>query len=84
MDKIELAIRRVLADVFEMPLEDIDKNSTQDNIAAWDSLKHLSLVVSLEEEFNIVFPIEEIGNLISFSLIEVVVKEQLQNEQKLY
>ena len=80
MDKIELAIQQIMADVFEITLEQINIESTQDNIDAWDSLKHLNLVVALEEEFGIYFPVEEIGNLISFKLIAVIVKEQLDNK----
>jgi len=80
MDKTELAIQQIMADVFEIPLEQITVESTQDNIDAWDSLKHLNLVVALEEEFEIYFPVEEIGNLISFRLIAVIVKEQLENK----
>lgn len=82
MDKIELAIQQIMADVFEKSSEQITTDSTQDNIDSWDSIKHLNLVVALEEEFEIVLPIEEIGNLISFKLIEVIVKEQLQNKEE--
>jgi len=82
MDKIELAIQQIMADVFEKSSTQITEDSTQDNIDSWDSIKHLNLVVALEEEFGIVLPIEEIGNLISFKLIDVIVKEQLQNKEK--
>ena len=84
MGKIELAIQQIMASVFVLPLEQISTESTQDHIDAWDSLKHLDLVVALEEEFDIFFPAEEIGNLISFKLIAVIVKEQLQNDGKSY
>ena len=84
MDKIELAIQKIMAIVFVLPLELINKESSQDNINAWDSIKHLDLVVVLEEEFDILFPEEEIGNLISFKLIALVVKEQLLLEGKSY
>ena len=84
MDKIELAIQQVMANVFAIPLEQISIESTQGQVESWDSLKHLDLVVALEEEFDIFFPAEEIGNLISFKLISVIVKEQLQNDGKSY
>jgi len=82
MDKIELAIQQIMADVFEKSSDQITIDSTQDNIDSWDSIKHLNLVVALEEEFEIDLPIEEIGNLISFKLIDVIVKEQLQNKEE--
>ena len=80
MDKIELSIQQIMADVFEKFEEQISIDSTQDDIDSWDSIKHLNLIVALEEEFGIELPIEEIGNLISFKLISLIVKEQLQNK----
>jgi acyl carrier protein len=84
MDKIELAIQQIMANVFTVPLEQITVESTQNQIDAWDSLKHLNLVVALEEEFDITFPVEEIGSLISFKLIKVIINEQLQKDGKTY
>jgi acyl carrier protein len=82
MDKIELSIQQIMADVFEKSEEQISIDSTQDEIDSWDSIKHLNLIVALEEEFGIELPIEEIGNLISFKLINIIVKELLQNKSK--
>ena len=82
MDKIELSIKQIMADIFEKSEEQISVDSTQDDIDSWDSIKHLNLIVALEEEFGIELPIEEIGNLISFKLINIIVKEQLQNKSK--
>ena len=82
MDKIELSIQQIMADVFEKSEEQISIDSAQDDIDSWDSIKHLNLILALEEEFGIELPIEEIGNLISFKLINIIVKEQLQNKSK--
>jgi acyl carrier protein len=84
MEKIELSIQKIMSDVFEVDKELIDMESSQDDIDNWDSLNHLDLIVSLEEEFDIVFPIEEIGNLVSCKLIKVIIEEQLQVDGKSY
>jgi len=84
MNKIEVNILQIMADVLEKPVAELNTESTQDNIDTWDSIKHLNLVVAIEEEFDIVIPIEEVGHLVSFKLIEVIVKEQLENEGKTY
>jgi len=78
MDNIELAIQEIMAVVFEMSKESITSESSQDSIRNWDSLKHLDLIISLEEEFNIIFPVEEIGHLVSFKLIKIIIEEQLE------
>ena len=84
MDKIELSVQVIMSDVFGVDKELIDIESSQDDIDNWDSLNHLDLIVSLEEEFDIVFPLEDIVNLVSFKLIKVIIKEQLQVSGKTY
>jgi len=39
-------------------------------VPAWDSLRHLNLIIELENEFNISFELEEIAEMKSISLIE--------------
>ena len=82
MDKIELAIQEVMSAVFEKDAGSITPESSQDNIDNWDSLKHLDLITFLEDEFEITFPVEEIGHLVSFRLIRVIVEKQLEIEGK--
>jgi acyl carrier protein len=84
MDKIELSVQAIMSDVFGVDKELIDIESSQDDIDNWDSLNHLDLIVSLEEEFDIIFPIEDIGNLVSCKLIKVIIEEQLQIGGKIY
>ena len=84
MDKIDLSIQNIMAKVFNVDYQVINLESGQDNIDNWDSLRHLDFVVAVEEEFNIVFPIEEIGNLTSFKLISIIVREQLESENLNY
>jgi acyl carrier protein len=78
MKKVEITIQEIMASVFEKAPELITFESSQDNIDNWDSLKHFDLIVSLEEEFDIVFPVEEIGSMVSFKLIKVIVEDQLK------
>jgi acyl carrier protein len=78
MDNIELAIQEIMAIVFEMSKDSITSESSQDSIRNWDSVKHLDLIISLEEEFEITFPVEEIGHLVSFKIIKIIIEEQLE------
>ncbi|NCO53912.1 MAG: acyl carrier protein [Bacteroidetes bacterium] len=68
-------IIKVMSAVFEVPIEDITETSSVDSIDSWDSLKHLNLILALEEEFNIVIPDEEVGNLMNYKLIELIINE---------
>lgn len=61
--------------VFEVSVTDITDNSSVDSIESWDSLKHLNLILALEEEFNVTIPDEEVGNLMNYKLIEIIINE---------
>lgn len=69
-------IKNVMSAVFDVPVETIAETSSADDIESWDSLRHLNLILGLEEEFDITIPDEEVGNLMNFKLIELIVNEQ--------
>lgn len=77
MDQTDAKIQQIMADVFNISVDEITEESSQDTVEAWDSLKHLDLVVALEEEFDISIPVEEIGTMVSFKLVSFIVKELL-------
>jgi acyl carrier protein len=51
-----------------------DENTSQTNCAEWDSLRHLNLVVELEDAFSIQFEPEEIVSMKSVEAIETIVR----------
>lgn len=77
MNQIEQRAASVMSIILNIPVSEITLEATQDNYPTWDSLKHLDIVVALEEEFDISIPEEEIGNLLSLKLIGVIVQECL-------
>ncbi len=70
-------IRRISADVLAAPIEEIRPDSSPESIAAWDSLHHLNLVLALEQEFGLQFTPEEIEQMVTIELIELLVAEKL-------
>lgn len=74
---IKERILQVMATVFETDVAALNENSSSDTIEAWDSLKHLTLILALEEEFTISIPDEEVGELVNYKLIEITIHEQL-------
>lgn len=68
-------IRQVMAAVFEMNPAEIGDDATPGQIARWDSLRHMNLVLALEEEFGVRFPEDQLEQLVSFQLIELSLKE---------
>ena len=71
-------IKQVMSLVFEVPLESIHDDASSDNIENWDSLRHLNLILALEDEFGVSIPDEEVGNLVNYKLIELVINDILK------
>ena len=74
-----LKLKEVLSAVFEVSVESITDDSSSDTIENWDSLRHLNLIIALEEEFNVVIPDEEVGNMVNFKLIVLVLSDLVQS-----
>lgn len=68
-------IRKVMGAVFGIEATSIGEDASPGNIEQWDSLRHMNLVLALEEEFSVRFSEEAIDQLISFRLIDLALKE---------
>jgi acyl carrier protein len=67
---------QLFADVFEVPPEEVKPESSPDTVPTWDSIRHLNLVVALEQEFGLQFEPEEIEQMLSVELIADLVNEK--------
>lgn len=70
---MENRIKNVMAAVLEISADELNDKSSADIITSWDSLRHMNLVIALEEEFDIQFPDKEIVEMLSFPLIKSIV-----------
>ena len=68
-------IKKTMALVLGVGAEQINIDSNKDNVEGWDSLKHMNLLLALEQEFQIMIPDEDAANLTSYKLIRLVVSE---------
>jgi len=69
-------VAQIAADIFEVPLDTIQPSSSPDSIGTWDSMRHLNLVLALEEEFGVQFTPEEIEQLLTVELVAALVEEK--------
>ena len=77
---MEDRVKNVMASVFEVDSKSINEITSSDSIDSWDSLKHINLVVALEEEFDITFDDEEILELVTYKLILHMVGEKISSK----
>lgn len=69
----------IAADVFETPESALAATSSPDTVSTWDSLRHLSFVVALEEGFGVQFSPEEIEQLLSIELTVALLEEKVKD-----
>ena len=71
----EFKLKEVLHKIFKIEISSINDETSVDTVDIWDSLKHLNLVIALEEAFNITFTEEESVEIMSYPLIKAILNE---------
>lgn len=69
-------VRQLVSDIFAVPLEQVDSNSSPETIEAWDSMQHLNLVLAVEDRFNLQFTPEEMEQMRSVEQIVTMVESR--------
>ncbi len=63
----------VMSKVLGVSVESLGPDPNTNTVSGWDSLKHISLVFALEEEFGVQFPEDQLTSLTSAArIIEVL------------
>lgn len=70
-------IIELVAGVVGVPVDDINAQSSPDNIKSWDSINHLNLMLALEETFQKKISPEEIEQMTSVEHIYRLIKEKI-------
>ena len=77
-DKVmEKKLKKIMADLFEVSINQINESTTSENIESWDSLKHIQLIVTLESQFSLKFGDEEILEMMNYRQISEIVANKL-------
>ena len=73
MDKIN----QILANTFNLSNEEVLKNLGMEDVNNWDSLSHMNLIVSIEDEFKIELNGDDISEMITFDQIRDVIQKYI-------
>lgn len=77
---METTLKEVMATVLGIPADSIGEDTSMDTVESWDSIKHMNLVLAIEEELGITIPDEDAANITSYTLIRLVLNEQLKGK----
>jgi len=73
---LEAKLLKVLSSILSVPRESLTQGSSRKTVEAWDSLKHMYVMLALEEEFRIQFSDREIASLDTVSsLVEAIMSK---------
>jgi acyl carrier protein len=76
MQQVDAKVENLLSEVLQVPASAITDDLTMKNVDAWDSLKHMELIVALEQSFDIQLSFDEIVAMQSVSEIKRVLRER--------
>jgi acyl carrier protein len=70
---VEERLFAVLSSILQVPRESLGPDTSRRTLEEWDSLKHMYVVLALEEEFDVEFSDSELATLNSVaSLLEAI------------
>jgi acyl carrier protein len=75
---VEERIKQIMADVLDLEPRSIDGDTAMDTIERWDSLTHLTLCLSLEQDFQLSLTVGEMEAMLSYDDILLVLSEKLR------
>ena len=74
---MEDRIKQIMSDVLDLDPRAIDGDTAMDAIESWDSLTHINLCLSLEQDFQVSFTVAEMEAMLSYEDIRRVLGEKL-------
>jgi acyl carrier protein len=69
-------VRQVVADALQLPAESITDDLAFNGVPSWDSINHISLMLSLEETFGISIPDDDVVELTSVRAIDLYIAQR--------
>ena len=70
-----MSVEEVVARVFNLDASEVTDQSSKETIAEWDSMGHLSLIIGLQDEFNVSFAIAVALGMTSVQRIKKILKD---------
>ena len=66
-----------MGDVLDLDPHSINGDTAMDSVESWDSLTHINLCLSLEQDFQVSFTVPEMEAMLSYEDIVRVLAEKL-------
>lgn len=71
---MDTKLNQLIAAILHIPLHGVVDQLAMSEVETWDSLQHMNLIASLEQEFGVEFTFEEIVSMQSVAVIKNVLR----------
>lgn len=72
---IEEEVIEIIAGILKVPADKITMNTAMEELSEWDSMRNIMILSTLESHFALMFPEDDIFNLVSVrSIVEEIQK----------
>ena len=71
-------LNRILNKVLKIEIRELNENLSMQDCEIWDSLKHMELIISIEENLNIELSMDDVMNMTNIGTIKKIVNEKLK------
>ncbi len=81
MDKetVKGRLTKVFRNVFDDDAIELTDSTTADDIEAWDSLEHITLISAVEKEFKMRFTMKEVSGMKNVGEMMNIIAERAKN-----
>jgi len=73
---MEDKVIEIISQILNIPIEQLDDDSSPDTIENWDSLRHMNLILALEEELGVTLSDDEVVEMLSVKKIVRVLSKK--------
>lgn len=73
---LEQRLRRVFAEVFEIPEDEVTAELAYRGIPQWDSVAHMALVAAIDSEFGTLLETDDVLDLSSFAMAVGILRDR--------
>ncbi len=77
-DEIKERVRALLARTLKIEPTAVSDDASQADLSQWDSVRHMNVVLAVENDFDIQFEDAELPKLTSLSLIVAAVEKHVE------
>lgn len=74
---MEEKLRKIFASSLNIKIDDVQDDLKYATIPQWDSVAHMALVASIEEDFDIMMDAEDVIDMSSFAKAKEIVAKHL-------